>query len=398
MSDTQVKIKNLLVFVAIIVAFAAFYVARDMFLPIVIGVLVALTLSPIVRVLARFGVPEPISAFILILGAIVTLALGAYLLSGPITEILDDAPSMGMELRRKLEGLAGLVQDAQNASEQVEELASGTKTTPVVAVEQPSLLAFAAGSIANFMALTVVGLVLALFILASGNLFYVKLLETFSSFSDKRRAVTTAREIERQISQYFLTITLINAGLGVSIFVAMYFIGLPNPVLWGLLAFVLNFLPFIGAMVGTLVVAAFGILSFDTLALGFLPEAIYLLLTSIEGQFVTPHVLGKRLEINTVSVFLTVIVWSWLWSVPGALMAVPFLVLLKSISTNVSGLAVLGNFLGLGQLSSMGQTEKTPMVDDKGRVLQQQLQLNGSRRPVSQFGSCACKRCKLDYG
>ncbi|SEV88162.1 Predicted PurR-regulated permease PerM [Cognatiyoonia koreensis] len=346
MDDTQKKIKNLLVFISVILAFAALYVARDMFLPIVIGVLVALTFSPVVRALARLRIPEPVSAFVLILGAVLTLVFGTYMLSGPITEILDDAPSMGLELRQKLEGVAGMLEDAQDASEQVEGLANGGDSTPVVAVEQPSLLAFAAGSIANFLGLTVVGLVLALFILASGNLFYVKLLEAFPSFSDKRRAATTAREIERQISRYFLTITLINAGLGVSIGVAMYLIGLPNPILWGLLAFVLNFLPFVGAIVGAMVVAAFGILSFDTLGMGFLPAAVYLLLTSIEGQFVTPHVLGKRLELNTVSVFLTVIIWSWLWSVPGALMAVPFLVLLKAVCTNVPGLTVLGNFLG----------------------------------------------------
>lgn len=345
MDDVQ-KIKNLLVFISVILAFAAVYFARDMFLPIVIGVIVALTLSPVVRGLARLGIPEPLSAVTLIFGAVVTLAFGSYLLSGPITEIMSDAPALGIELRQKLRGLIAAVEDAKVASEQVQELATNSDSTPVVAVEQPGLLAFAAGSIANFMGLTIVGLILAMFILASGNLFYVKLLESFPNFSDKRRAVRTARDIERQISRYFLTITIINAGLGLSIAVGMYLVGLPNPVLWGVLAFVLNFLPFVGAVVGGLLVAAFGILSFDTLGAGMLPAAVYLLLTSIEGQFVTPNILGRRLEMNTVSVFLTVIVWSWLWSVPGALMAVPFLLLLKVICNNVPGLSVLGNFLG----------------------------------------------------
>ncbi|WP_299785994.1 AI-2E family transporter [uncultured Marivita sp.] len=136
--------------------------------------------------------------------------------------------------------------------------------------------------------------------------------------------------------------------------VAMYLVGLPNPVLWGVLAFALNFLPFIGAVVGAFLVAAFGILSFDTLGLGLLPAGLYLTLTSVEGQFITPSVLGRRLEMNTVSVFLTVIVWSWLWSVPGALMAVPFLLLLKVICNNVPGLATLGNFLGPRQSSDAG--------------------------------------------
>ena len=340
------KPKNLLVFVSVVLAFAAVYFARDMFLPIVIGVIVALTLSPVVRSLARLGVPEPLSAVVLIFGAVLTLAGGAYLLSGPIAEILSDALALGDELTQKLRGLLAAVEEAQDASDQIQELATSGDSTPVVAVEQPGLLAFAAGSIANFMVLTVVGLILALFILASGNLFYIKLLEAFPNFSDKRRAIKTARAIEQQISRYFLTITIINSGLGLSIGVAMYLAGLPNPVLWGVLAFALNFLPFIGAVVGAFLVAAFGILSFDTLGLGLLPAGIYLTLTSVEGQFITPSVLGRRLEMNTVSVLLTVIVWSWLWSVLGALMAVLFLLLLKVICNNLPGLAALGNFLG----------------------------------------------------
>ena len=345
MDDVR-KIKNLLAFVSIIMAFATVYFARDLFLPIMIGLIVALTLSPVVRSLARLGVPEPISAVLLIFGACLILAGASYMLSGPISEILSDAPAMGIELREKLRGVLASLEDVKNASEQVEELANGGKSTPVVAVKQPGLLAFAAGSIANLTALTVVGLILAMFVLASGDMFYVKMVEAFPNFSDKRRAIRTARDIERQISHYFLTITMINAGLGVSIGTAVYLIGLPSPVLWGVLAFVLNFIPFVGGVVGTLLIAAFGILSFDTVGLGLVPAAIYAVLTSLEAQFVTPTILGRRLEINTVSVFLTVIVWSWLWNVPGALMAVPFLVLLKVICNNVPGLSVLGYFLG----------------------------------------------------
>ncbi|SMY09982.1 AI-2E family transporter [Flavimaricola marinus] len=340
------KIKNLLIFVSIILGFTALYFGRDLFLPIVIGLIVALTFSPVVRSFARIGIPEPISAVAIIVGAAAALGFVSYLLSGPISNIMADAPTMGVELRQKLAGILASLEEVKNASDQVEDLANGGDSTPVVAVEQPGLLAFAAGSIANFMALIAVGLVLALLVLASGDLFYVKLVEAFPNFSDKRRAIRTARDIERQISHYFLTITLINAGLGLSIGIAMFLVGLPNPILWGVLAFVLNYLPFVGGMIGTILIAAFGILSFDTLSAGLLPAIIYAILTSAEAQFVTPTVLGRRLEMNTVSVFLTVIIWGWLWSVPGALMAVPFLVLLKVICDNVPGLSILGNFLG----------------------------------------------------
>lgn len=345
MNDVR-KIKNLLILLSIIFSFAALYLARDLFLPIVIGVLAALTLSPVVRSLSRIGVPEAISAPFLILGTVLALGLGSFLLSNPISQILADGPAMGLELEQKLQGIFASLKEVQDASAKVEELANSGNGKDMVAVQQPGLLAFAAGSIANFMGLAVVGLILAMFLLASGDLFYVKLVEAFPSFSDKRRAIRTARDIERQISHYFLTITVINACLGVCIGVVMFAVGLPNPLLWGVLAFALNYLPFIGGMIGTLLIAAFGVLSFDTLGVGLLPAVLYASITSIEAQFVTPTILGKRLEMNTVSVFLTVIVWSWLWSVPGALMAVPFLVLLKVICDNVPNLNTLGSFLG----------------------------------------------------
>ncbi|MDF3414370.1 AI-2E family transporter [Sulfitobacter sp. M57] len=353
--DDLRKIKNLLTFIAVILAFAAVYVARDMFLPIMIGMIVALTFSPVVRSCSRVGIPTPVSAAAIIFGTGSILFLGFYLLSGPVSQIVSDAPAMGNELREKLKGILASIENVKNASEQVEDLASGGDGAAVVAVKQPGLLAFAAGSIFNFMALTGLGLIFALFILASGDLFYDKLVDAFRTSSDKRRAKNTARAIERQISRYFLTITLINAVLGLCVGFAMHFVGLPNAVLWGVVAFALNFLPFLGSLFGTVLVAAFGVLSFDTLGLGLLPAMVYALCTSFEAQFVTPTILGRSLNMNTVSVFLTVIIWSWLWSVPGALMAVPFLVMLKVICDNVPSLAVLGNFLGTKTLSEAKQ-------------------------------------------
>jgi len=344
--DNLDKIKSLLVVITVILSFAVFFIARDLFLPIFIGIMLALTLSPVVRGLARFGVPEPLSAFLLVFGAAVTLVATTYFMSGPVAKLMASAPSMGVELEQKLRGVTNSLQQVQDATDQVESIASGGDTTPTVAIEQPGLLAFAAGSIANFMGIVAAGMVLAMFILASGDLFYVKLVESFPNFSDKRRAIGTARNIERQISHYFLTITIINAGLGVSIATAMYFCDMPSPLLWGVLAFALNFLPFVGAVIGAGIAAAVGILAFDTLGAGLVPAAVYLVLTSIEGQFVTPSVLGRRLEMNTVSVFLTVIIWSWLWSVPGALMAVPMLVLFKTICDGTPCLEPVGNFFG----------------------------------------------------
>lgn len=259
---------------------------------------------------------------------------------------MSDLPRLGREVRVKLDGLMDTLHAAQDATKEVEDLTSGGDTTQTVAIEQPGLLSLAAGTLVSFLSLSAAGLVLAMFLLASGDLFYEKLVGALPTFSDKRRAVKTMRDIERQISHYFLTITLINATLGLCIGVGLYTVGFENAVLWGALGFCLNFLPFVGALIGAAGVAAFGLIASDTLVSGLLPAAVYLSLTTIEGQFLTPAILGRRLELNTVSVFLTVLIWGWLWGIPGALMAVPFLVMVKVICDNVAGLQVFGSFLG----------------------------------------------------
>lgn len=344
--DDLKTIKNLLVGVFILMAFSAVYFARDLFLPIVIGLLVALTLSPVVRALGRLGVPAALSAVLLIFGAAASFTVVAYMLSGPVSEMLADLPRLGRDVRIKLGGLLDTLQAAQDATKEVEDMTSGADGTQTVAIEQPGLLSLAAGTLASFVSLSAAGLVLAMFLLASGNLFYEKLVAALPTFSDKRRAVKAVRDVERQISRYFLTITLINAGLGLCISGALYVIGFDNPAMWGALAFCLNFLPFVGALIGAAGVAAYGVIASDTLLAGLTPAAVYLFLTTLEGQFLTPAILGKRLELNTVSVFLTVLIWGWLWGIPGALMAVPFLVMVKVICDNVSSFAVFGSFLG----------------------------------------------------
>jgi predicted PurR-regulated permease PerM len=354
--DDLGSIRRSLTLIATICLFTALYFARDLFLPITAAVLVALTFSPVVRALGRFGLPAPLSAFMLISSTGFILVSAAYLLSGPISEFFTQAPQMAIDLRRKLAGLLEAMRVIQEASQNVEELSSGA-SAPKVAIEQPGMLVFAAGTTASVLSLMAVALVLAFFLLASGDLFYIKLVESVPTFSDKRRAVRLVRDIERQMSHYLLTVTVINALLGLCLGAAMYWVGMPNPMLWGVLGFALNFIPFVGALAGAAAVAAVGILTFDGTLAGFLPAAVYLSITTVEGQFITPSIVGRRLELNTVSVLLALIIWSWLWSVPGALMAVPLLVLIKVTADNTKGFQTLGSFLGTDQRGKITTAE-----------------------------------------
>lgn len=341
-------IRRLLGLILLVLVVMGLYFARDVILPLMVGVLLALTLSPVVRALQRIGVSPPVTATALIVIVAAAISVGGVLLSGPVAEWIDQAPRLGEQLRDRAQTILTSFEAVQTATEQVSELAGDAEDPTVqrVAVQSPGILSSAVGSVAGALTTVVVTLVLALFLLASGDLFFIKLIEAFPRFGDKKRALRIVYSMERRVSRYLLSVTLINAGLGVAIGLAMWGAGMPSPPLWAIGAFVLNFLPYVGAVAGVALSAAVALVHFEHLSQALLVPALYLAATSIEGQVVTPVVLGRRLELNTVSVFVTVIFWGWLWGIAGALIAVPFLVCLKVVCDNVEALHVLGNFLG----------------------------------------------------
>ena len=158
----------------------------------------------------------------------------------------------------------------------------------------------------------------SIFLLASGDFFLRKLIKVLPTLSDKKRALTITNTMQREISRYFLTVTLINAGLGLAVGTALYFIGMPTPYLWGAMAFALNFIPYLGALVGIVLTAAVALVSFDSIGQALLAPAAYLALATLEGNFITPTIMGKRFTLNPVVVFIWLIFWGWLWGVIGA--------------------------------------------------------------------------------
>jgi predicted PurR-regulated permease PerM len=187
--------------------------------------------------------------------------------------------------------------------------------------------------------------VLLYFLLATGTVLRENIIFALPTLRDKRRALTVTSNVQRSVSAYLITVILINLGLGAAIGFAMYAIGLPNPALWGAMAAMLNFIPYLGAIAGSIVVAIVGLVTYATPVEALLPPMIYLAINSLEGYLATPAILSRRLTINPIAVFLSIVFWGWIWGVAGALMAVPILACLKVICDATERLAPVSQFL-----------------------------------------------------
>lgn len=345
---------------AIVLGTAALYFAKPLLLPVVLGLLVTLTLLPIVRWLQRRGIPTGLSASALVLLLALAIGGGTYLLSAPISEWIQKAPTIGSQIESKLMTLRGSVRAITEAGKKVEDL-TDTATDPTVqevTVREAGFLSSATSML--WSALTTVGisLVLVLFLLGSGDMVYEKIVRVLPNFRDKKTAVNIVHDIEASISRYLLTIALINAGLGIAIGIAMWAIGMPTPYLWGIGATFLNFLPFLGAIVGVGLVAVVALISLDPLSYAILAPIAYFTLTALEGNIITPLILGRRLELNTVAIFIGVAFWGWVWGLVGVLIAVPLLVVVKRCCDHLPSWSALGEFLSLTPPKSEVEAER----------------------------------------
>lgn len=335
----------------LILAIYALFFGRDFFMPVVLAFLFALTLTPMVRFASKRGIPAPLSATLLVLGSAGLIGFGGYLLSGPVTNLIQDAPQIGYTLTERIQRLRGPYDMLMELSGQIDNVTDSVNEKGVVkvAVQQPGILSQAAGNMLSIATNAAIVVVLSMFLLASGTMFYEKIVQSFTRMSDKKRALRIVYDVEREVSRYLLTVAIINGALGLVIGLGLWVIGMPTPLLWGVMAALLNFLPYIGALATIMIVAVISIISFDSLGYALLAPAFVVFCNVMEGQIITPLIVGRRLELNAVAIFIAVAFWSWLWGFIGALIAVPLLVIVKVFCDHFDGWQSFGNFLAAQQ-------------------------------------------------
>lgn len=328
-----------------IALFTALYVARAVVLPLVLAFLLSFLLSPIVRFLDDFGVPKAIGAALVIILLVGLVGLALVILSDQVAHWLARLPEITTELQQRLHGVTEVFRRISEATQRVEAIASGPVDRATVDVRGGGLRSFLLGHTWQFFAGLTMMLFLLYFLLATGHLFLRRLVTVIPRFGDKRRTVIVVRHMEREVTRYLFTVGVINTVLGVVVGGVMYLMAMPNPLLWGVMAGVLNFIPYLGPLVTLAVLTAVSVLSFDTLTAALLRPAAFLVLTTLEGQLFTPLILGKRLMLNPVVIFISLIFWGWLWGIVGTLIAVPLTMIIKILLDALPSLRPAGALL-----------------------------------------------------
>lgn len=330
-----------------LVFLAALYVASPIILPIVLAFVLKLLLQPAVSVLERVYLPRAIGAILPILLVFGLLAGMGAALSGPAATWAERLPEGIPRLEAHLASLQGPIQALQRVIQQAEQVADapGQKGS-IIAVRRDlgltNVLVSGTRAIVDGLFTTILVLY---FLLVSGDIFLRRIVEILPTFGDKRQAVDISQQIETDISAYLLTITVLNALVGVATAAAMYFCGLGDPLLWGVAVFLLNYVPILGPLFGIAIFFLAGMLTFDSLWGALLPPALYFGIHLLEGETLTPMLLARRFTLNPVLVILSLVFWFWMWGVPGAILAVPMLAILKIVCDRVRSLRALGHLL-----------------------------------------------------
>jgi predicted PurR-regulated permease PerM len=335
---------------AVLALFYTLYFSRAFLLPLVLALLLKFLLSPAVRTLkTRLGLREPLGAILVLAALVAALVYGVYMLSRPAAAWLHRIPDTVHRLEATIARLQEPVERVTAAAETVEQLTKMSdrgKHVQEVRLDRPGLSEGLLDDAQSVLFGTVMLFILLYFLLASGELFLGKLVKVLPRLEDKVHAVQIFGEVENQVFRYLFTMTLINIGLGTAVGIAMALFGLPDPLLWGVVAGLMNFVPYLGPIVTSGIIALVGLATFETVTPALLAAFVAWLLNAIEGSFVTPFVVGKRLTLNPVVIFLGLTFWGWMWGIAGSLLAVPLLATFKIFCDHIEPLAPIGEFLG----------------------------------------------------
>jgi len=357
-SSTNI-VQSCLIILTFLAVFYTLFFAAQIILSFVLALVLTLVLGPAMRLMhRRLHIPRMAAALLLIIAFFSVVGALGYAISVPASDWVAKAPQSLPALIDKLRFLQKPIQLMEHGVQQLQNLMSDdgqqSSEPPGMTVKQSSdvggrILGIGSTVLQGGRAFLGQGftvILLLFFFLASSDSLLRRLVEILPRFDEKRRVVAVVTEIEDNISRYLLTISMMNALVGFLNGVAVWLLGMSDPLLFGTLAFLLNYIPIIGPFTGIVIFFFVGIFTFPSIWQAFVPAAIYLGIHILEGETITPMLLARRFTLNPVMVISSLVFWNWLWGIPGALLSTPLLAVTKIVCDHIVVLTPLGHLIG----------------------------------------------------
>ncbi|RLJ51649.1 putative PurR-regulated permease PerM [Litoreibacter meonggei] len=341
-----------LVLLTTISVFTVLHYTKDIFAPVFAALLLGIVLTPLSDFWIRLRIPPALAALISTSLSLMSIMILLLLIEPYITQAINKAPIIWYELRETIDEfkrmLRGLERMSEDVADAIEPTSGEAEKAPAILPSVTDALFYAPKFAAQFMMFTGT----LYFFLMAQNSIYAWVGQTFSEFGEE-----DLRHAGSQVARYVVTISAINLGFGVLVTLAMQLLGMPSPVLWGVLAFTLNFVLYLGPIALVCALLVTGIVVFDGVE-SFVPAALYLAMNATEAQFVTPTLVGRSLSVNPLLVFLSLVFWLWLWGPIGGIIAIPILIWSMSVFQSAYGQTISSGTPGkLRPSSAAGSAE-----------------------------------------
>jgi predicted PurR-regulated permease PerM len=332
---------------AVVATAAAFYVARAYLLPIVAGFVLSVLLSPLVTTLENRGAPRALASAGVVFALCGLFYMMIALVAQPATEWVSNSPALIESAREHVERVQATLDTVEEISDEVGQLTGDDEASGrEVVVQGPGLTQALATSARRITVQALFTLVMTYFFLISRNEIRLKAIAAHPRLVGRLHVARAFRDVEKGVAVYMVTVTLVNIGMGIVVAIAMAALGLPSPIMWGGIAGLLNFVPYVGPALTTILLGGAGLATFDTLAGAAAPALVFIAVNFFESNLVTPLLISKRMTLNPLAVLLAVSFWTWIWGPVGGLLSIPMLIMLKVVCEQTAVARPIGAFIG----------------------------------------------------
>jgi len=332
-------IRKCAIILVVLAVLAASLVGASLLAPTAIAATLALILAPVARTLEKIGMPSGAAAVLTVAATVAFLGAGAFALTPEVSSWLNDAPSIAQSIERKLQPIARKLAAVESVSNRIAQAANPTPATPIRGVsESGGFILEAARTAPSVVEKIIYVTMLTIFLLAARTRYMVQLILLPKHFHNRVRIARICRDVRSRVSGYLFTLSLINIGLAAITALCFYVAGISDALLWGIAFGLLNYIPILGPTTGILAAAIIGFATANTIAQGLAPPLILLALNTVEANLVQPWLVGRRVVISPVAIFLTVVALVWMWGPVAAITAVPMLISFHTVALHVPGL------------------------------------------------------------